>query len=437
MNFKQYEFKSFLVKALDDLKFNKPTSVQEKVIPLVLKGDSIIAQSQTGSGKSHSFLLPLIHQIDETLPQVQVMITSPSRELANQLYAVTKQLLVHSEITVSNFVGGTDKQRQIAKLQANQPHIVIGTPGRILDLMKENAIVPTYVNALVIDEADMTLDLGFLDDVDNIASQFSKELQMLVFSATIPQKLKPFLKKYMENPSEITIENEAIVATTVTNKLLSTKGQDPIELLHEVLTLGQPYLAMVFANTKQYVEKITYALREKGLKVAMIHGDVPARSRKQIMRQIQQLDYQFVVASDLAARGIDIEGVSLVVNMEIPKELDFFVHRVGRTGRNGLLGEAITFYTPEDDYSISLLEKRGIEFKPVVLKNGELQETFDRRRREKREKTAEVEKDAVVTGMIKKAKKRVKPGYKRKLNEQIKQRQRQTRKKANAANKKK
>lgn len=435
MNFNQYRFKEFLMRSLEELKFKAPTPIQEKVIPAILKNDSVIAQSQTGSGKSHSFLLPTINRVDSSLPQVQLIVTSPSRELANQLYAVTKQLLKYSEITVSNFVGGTDKQRQIAKLQAGQPHIVIGTPGRILDLMKENAIVPTFVKTLVIDEADMTLDLGFLDDVDNIASQFASDLQMLVFSATIPQKLKPFLKKYMTNPVEIVIDNEAVVSDHISNKLLSTKGQNALDLLYNVLTIGQPYLAMVFANTKQYVEKITYDLRERGLKVAMIHGDVPARSRKQIMKQIQNMEYQFVVASDLAARGIDIEGVSLVVNMEIPKELDFFIHRVGRTGRNGLSGEAITFYTPEDDKAIVLLEKRGINFKPVVYKNGELQETFDRRRREQREKTPDTTPDAVITGMVKKAKKTVKPGYKRKLNEQIKQRQRQQKRAANRGKK--
>lgn len=425
MNFNNYQLQPFLMRALADLKFETPTPIQEKVIPVILKGESVIAQSQTGSGKSHSFLLPVIHNIDVSNSNVQVVITTPSRELANQLYTVTKQLIQYSDVTVSNFVGGTDKQRQIAKLQANQPHIVIGTPGRVLDLMKENAIIPTSVKMLVIDEADMTLDLGFLDDVDNIASQFDENLQTMVFSATIPQKLKPFLKKYIQSPTEITIKNETVVSQHITNKLLSTKGQNALELLYDVLTIGQPYLAMVFANTKQYVEKITYYLRERGLKVAMIHGDVPARNRKQIMRQIQNMDYQFVVASDLAARGIDIEGVSLVVNMEIPKELDFFVHRVGRTGRNGLNGEAVTLYTPEDDKAIVLLEKRGINFTPVTLKNGELQETFDRRRRVQREKTQEVTSDAVVVGMVKKAKKQVKPGYKRKLNEQIKQRQRQ------------
>lgn len=435
MDFNQYRLKEFLTRALEDLNFKVPTPIQEKVIPAILKKESVIAQSQTGSGKSHSFLLPTINSLDSSLPQVQLIITSPSRELANQLYTVTKQLLQYSDLTVSNFVGGTDKQRQITKLQANQPHIVIGTPGRILDLMKENAIVPTYVKTLVIDEADMTLDLGFLNDVDNIASQFASDLQMLVFSATIPQKLKPFLKKYMASPIEITIDNEAVVSEHVTNKLLSTKGQNALDLLYNVLTIGQPYLAMVFANTKQYVEKITYDLRERGLKVAMIHGDVPARSRKQIMRQIQNMEYQFVVASDLAARGIDIEGVSLVVNMEIPKELDFFIHRVGRTGRNGLAGEAVTFYTPEDDNAIVLLEKRGINFTPVVYKNGELQETFDRRRREQREKTNAVINDTVISGMIKKAKKTVKPGYKRKLNEQIKQRQRQQKRIANRGKK--
>lgn len=187
MDFNQYRLKEFLTRALEDLNFKVPTPIQEKVIPAILKKESVIAQSQTGSGKSHSFLLPTINSLDSSLSQVQLIITSPSRELANQLYTVTKQLLQYSDLTVSNFVGGTDKQRQITKLQANQPHIVIGTPGRILDLMKENAIVPTYVKTLVIDEADMTLDLGFLNDVDNIASQFASDLQMLVFSATIPK----------------------------------------------------------------------------------------------------------------------------------------------------------------------------------------------------------------------------------------------------------
>lgn len=426
-DFFSYHFPEFINQALNKLGFDEPTPIQKAVIPIVQQGKSVIGQSQTGSGKSHSFLLPLLAKIDTTLPQVQVVITSPSRELANQLYAVTKQLIQYSDIIVSHFVGGTDKQRQIAKLQAGQPHIVIGTPGRILDLMQENVLRLQHTKHLVIDEADMTLDLGFLPNVDDIASRMASDLQILVFSATIPQKLKPFLKKYMENPVEIAILPESVVATTIDNQLLSTKGQDELSVLYAVLTVGEPYLAMIFANTKQKVEEITYGLRERGLKVAMIHGDVPARERKRLMKHIQQLDYQYVVATDLAARGIDIEGVSHVVNLDIPKDLDFFIHRVGRTGRNGLKGTSITFYAPSDDREIVALEKKGIQFRAVTLKNGELIETFDRKRREKREKTVNVEPDTYIKGMVKKAKQNVKPGYKKKLKTQIEQRERRKR----------
>lgn len=428
--FLQYQFPDFLNQALQELNFQHPTAIQEKIIPLVQNGNSVIGQSQTGSGKSHSFLLPLIAKIDSQLPQVQVVITSPSRELANQLYHLTQQLVKYSAISVSHFVGGTDKQRQISKLKVNQPHIVIGTPGRILDLMKEHALHIQDAQYFVVDEADMTLDLGFLSDVDDIASRMPEQLQMLVFSATIPQKLKPFLKKYMANPVEVAILPESVVANTIQNQLLSTKGQNELDLLYRVLTMGEPYLAMIFVNTKQKAEQVTYDLRARGLKVTSIHGDVPARERKRLMRQIQQLEYQYVVATDLAARGIDINGVSHVINLEIPADLDFFIHRVGRTGRNGLVGQAITFYEPSDDTAISALEKRGIQFQAVMVKDGELVETFHRQRRKKREDTKTFEPDAVIKGMIKKAKKTVKPGYRRKLKTQIEQRERRKRRQA-------
>lgn len=429
--FESYPFPEFLQDAIKRLGFKQPTAIQRDIIPLVLQGKSVIGQSQTGSGKSHSFLLPLIAKIDASLKQVQLVVTSPSRELANQLYAVTQQLIEGTDMTVSNYVGGTDKKRQMSKLATQQPHIVIGTPGRILDLMKESALVVQYAPYLVIDEADMTLDLGFLPDVDDIASRMPKNLQMLVFSATIPQKLKPFLKKYMENPIEVTKLPETVVANTITNQLLATKGQSEIALLHEILTLGNPYLAMIFVNTKQRAQDITVALRERGLKVATIHGDVQSRERKRLMKQIQQLEFQYVVATDLAARGIDIEGVSHVINLDMPKDLDFFIHRVGRTGRNQLSGQAITFYSPEQDHAIVQLEKRGVVFQAVALKNGELVETHDRNRRAKREKTKVIEHDTVIKGMVKKAKQQVKPGYKRKLKDQIEQRERRKRRQAN------
>ena len=186
------------------------------------------------------------------------------------------------------------------------------------------------------------------------------------------------------------------------------------QIIYQLLTIGHPYLAIVFANTKQRVDEITDYLKDQGLKVAKIHGDITPRERKRVMRQVQNLDYQYVVATDLAARGIDIEGVSHVINAEVPHELDFFIHRVGRTGRNGLNGTAITLYSPADDEAITQIEQLGVSFKPKEIKNGEIVETYDRNRRTKREKSRE-ELDPTLIGLVKK-KKKIKPGYKKKIN---------------------
>ena len=416
-SFKQFQFQPFINEALAEKGFEEPTEVQEKLIPIIKKGKSVIGQSQTGSGKTHTFLLPLMDKVKPTIDEVQIVITAPSRELANQIYQEAQQLARFSqpEIRVSNFVGGTDKQRQLNKLKHQQPHVVIGTPGRILDMMNEQALKVHTAFAFVVDEADMTLDMGFLAEVDQIAGRLPEKLQMLVFSATIPEKLRPFLKKYLENPVIEHIKPKAVISETIDNWLISTKGKNSNQIIYQLLTIGHPYLAIVFANTKQRVDEITDYLKDQGLKVAKIHGDITPRERKRVMRQVQNLDYQYVVATDLAARGIDIEGVSHVINAEVPHELDFFINRVGRTGRNGLNGTAITLYSPADDEAITQIEQLGVSFKPKEIKNGEIVETYDRNRRTKREKSRE-ELDPTLIGLVKKKKKKIKPGYKKKIN---------------------
>lgn len=429
MTFETFEFKPFITDALKDAGFSQPTEVQQRLIPLIQKKKSVVGQSQTGTGKTHTFLLPLMDRIDPTKNEVQVLVTAPSRELATQIYQAAKQIANFSDpvIRVTNFVGGTDKKRQIDRLQHQQPHIVIGTPGRILDLVNEQALDIHTANAFVVDEADMTLDMGFLAEVDQIAGRLPEKLQILVFSATIPEKLRPFLKKYMENPIIEEIKPKAVLSETIENWLVSTKGRNNNQQIYQLLTMGQPYLAIVFANTKQKVDEITDYLKNQGLKVAKIHGDITPRERKRIMRQVQNMDYQYVVATDLAARGIDIEGVSHVINAELPSDLEFFIHRVGRTGRNGLPGTAITLYDPADEASIIALEKIGVTFEPKELKNGELVDSYDRNRRKKREK-AKDELDPTLIGLVKKKKKKIKPGYKKKIQRAVDDSNRQKRK---------
>ncbi|HEN2366756.1 TPA: DEAD/DEAH box helicase [Streptococcus agalactiae] len=434
MSFKDFNFKPYIQRALDELKFVDPTDVQAKLIPVVRSGRDLVGESKTGSGKTHTFLLPIFEKLDESSDDVQVVITAPSRELGTQIYQATKQIAEHSEqeIRVVNYVGGTDKLRQIEKLKVSQPHIVIGTPGRIYDLVKSGDLAIHKAHTFVVDEADMTLDMGFLDTVDKIAGSLPKDVQILVFSATIPQKLQPFLKKYLTNPVMEKIKTATVIADTIDNWLLSTKGRDKNAQILELSKLMQPYLAMIFVNTKERADELHSYLSSNGLKVAKIHGGIAPRERKRIMNQVKNLEFEYIVATDLAARGIDIEGVSHVINDAIPQDLSFFVHRVGRTGRNGLSGTAITLYQPSDDSDIRELEKLGINFIPKVIKNGEFQDTYDRDRRNNREKSYR-KLDTEMIGLVKKKKKKIKPGYKKKIQWKVDEKRRKERRASNRA----
>lgn len=434
MSFKDFNFKPYIQRALDELKFVDPTDVQAKLIPVVRSGRDLVGESKTGSGKTHTFLLPIFEKLDESSDDVQVVITAPSRELGTQIYQATKQIAEHSEqeIRVVNYVGGTDKLRQIEKLKVSQPHIVIGTPGRIYDLVKSGDLAIHKAHTFVVDEADMTLDMGFLDTVNKIAGSLPKDVQILVFSATIPQKLQPFLKKYLTNPVMEKIKTATVIADTIDNWLLSTKGRDKNAQILELSKLMQPYLAMIFVNTKERADELHSYLSSNGLKVAKIHGGIAPRERKRIMNQVKNLEFEYIVATDLAARGIDIEGVSHVINDAIPQDLSFFVHRVGRTGRNGLSGTAITLYQPSDDSDIRELEKLGINFIPKVIKNGEFQDTYDRDRRNNREKSYQ-KLDTEMIGLVKKKKKKIKPGYKKKIQWKVDEKRRKERRASNRA----
>lgn len=428
-NFKEFNLDNYLLEAIDELHFKEPTPIQTEVINQIQLKKDIIAQSKTGSGKTHAFLLPLLNQLKEGKDEVQIIITAPSRELAEQLYQAAIQLTENApwDIEIARLVGGRDKNKQIESLENSQPDVAIGTPGRILDLMTSNHLLTYTAFAMVIDEADMTLDLGFIEQVDKIAATLADDSQLLVFSATIPQKLQPFLQKYMNSPITIEVENDQVISDLIENILISTKGKDRIELIYDLLTIGHPYLVLIFANTQEKVDYLAEELKEKGLNVGVLHGGLESRERRRVMREIRQLDYQYVVATDLAARGIDIEGVSHVINAEVPQDLSYFVHRVGRTGRNNLPGIAITLYSPGEEEDIQVIEDMGITFEEKVLKNNRLVDIREKRA-ERRRPNKGLEYDGQIEGMARKAKKNIKPGYKRKLRQKRKKKEQQKRK---------
>lgn len=418
--FSLFQFQPYIEKAIHELGFYEPTEIQKKMIPNILRGESAVGQSQTGTGKTHAYLLPILQSINPEKNEVQAVITAPTRELANQIYheilKITKFYDGTTPINARCYIGGTDKQRTIEKLKT-QPHIVVGTPGRINDLIREQALFVHTSKMLVVDEADLMLDMGFLFDVDQIAGRMPQQLQILVFSATIPEKLKPFLKKYMENPTYEHVQPKHISAENIDHVLVPIRSREKINLLHDMLVAYNPYLAIVFTNTKSMADSVADKLIEKGLKVGRIHGDLSPRERTKVMKQIRNLEFQYIVATDLAARGIDIEGVSHVINYELPQDLDFYVHRAGRTARAGHSGIAATIFETSDEDALNRLEKMGITFEYKDIQKGEWIDTTERNKRKNRKKqNDQIEEKA--RSIVKKPKK-VKPGYKKKINRQV------------------
>lgn len=425
-NFERFQLKPFIIEALSSQRFIMPTDIQERLIPAIISGKDVIGQSQTGSGKTLAFLIPIVERIDLTKDEVQAVITAPTRELAAQIFAELEKILQFSnseEIVAKLMVGGTDRLRTISKLKT-QPKIVVGTPGRILDLVEEQALKVYTSKILVVDEADQMLDMGFIEDVDKIATRLNEDMQMLVFSATIPEKLQPFLKKYMNNPRHVEVDPGQAGATKITHNLLPAKHRDKLKLVIDVARKYNPYFAIVFANTKEKVDIVADAMLQDGLNVGRIHGGLNPRERKQVMKDVNSAKLQFLVATDLAARGIDIKGVTHIINYELPKnDLDWYVHRVGRSARAGESGIALSIYEEQDEQDIQKLMNRKISFSFVDLKDGEwveLEQKFKRRARKSPTSTSVTSNKGSATpapatgGKAKAKKKNVKPAYKKK-----------------------
>lgn len=422
-----YQFQPFLRDAIAKLGFTEPTPIQKEIIPLILKGKSAIGQAHTGTGKTHSFLIPIVQRVNADKQEVQAVIAAPTRELATQIHIELSKLVEGTTIQTKLFIGGTDKQRSIDKLKT-QPQIVVGTPGRIRDLVNEQALLVHTVEMLVVDEADLAFDLGFIEEIDQFAGQMPEDLEMYVFSATVPESLQPFLRKYMTSPVHIEMNDKRPVAENLEFYLVSTRSKSKNERLLDITKVINPYLGIIFVNTRKQADYVANFLGHNGIKAGRIHGDLTPRERKKMMKQVRDLEFQYIVATDLAARGIDIPGVSHVINYELPQDLEFFVHRVGRTARAGNKGVAITIFEPSEEARIVEVEKFGITFQPKDIKNGEFVDMKERHAREKRERK-EDEIDRIAKSKVRKPKK-VKPGYKRNMRwemDKIKKKERRKR----------
>lgn len=416
--FKTLGLKEEVLQAVEKLQFKTPTEIQKKVLPEVLRGKDVIGQSHTGSGKTHAYLLPLFNRIDETLNEVQFVITAPTRELAIQLSDEVKKVIEYAGKKDKWYsrllIGGTDKKKQADKLR-NVPHIIIGTPGRILDMVNSQALSIYTATGFVVDEADLMIDLGFMNEVDQLLVRAPKDIQLLVFSATIPERLQQFLKKYLRTPVHIKIEN-GLSPETMEHWLIPVKHRKPAKIIMHITEIIQPYLAIIFVNKKEQANLLLEQLSELGLRAGILHGGLTPRERKRVLKDIQSLKFQYIIATDLASRGIDIKGVSHVINAELPKEEPFYIHRVGRTARAGMEGVAISLYHEDDTNLIEKLETKGLEFIFTDIKNGEWVEGQAWNKRSIRKNTTtNIEQEAWK--QVQKSK-RVKPGHKRKMKQQ-------------------
>jgi len=428
MSFKEFNLSDKMITALKGIGFHAPTDVQSKVIPLALKGQKVIGRSATGSGKTHSFLIPIFEKVEVENNSIQAVILAPTRELAEQIYLRTIELKDNydADIRVKRFIGGQE-MKKIKSTDLN-PHIVIGTPGRIRDLfVNENILRLDQTKMFVIDEADMTFDSGFVSTVDNIVAKMNDQVQFMIFSATIPQSLRPFLMKYLEDVKIIDIDAEQNVNPNIEHYIIRSRGVKKEQTLLNLTKIINPYISLIFSNTKTKTEDIYYHLNRNGVKAGQIHGNLDSRKRRQMMKQIANLDFTYVSCSDIAARGMDIEGVTHVVSMEVPKDIEFYIHRCGRTARYNSTGISYLIYDKNDHEDIMRLEKLGIDFKHVEIKNGELVELpsiFSRKKRSRKASDEELE----ARRKIRKTNK-VKPGYKKKRQSLVERETRKIKKK--------
>lgn len=346
-----------LVDALRDQGIIKPTPIQEKVIPLVLNKQDVIAQAQTGTGKTFAFVLPILEMINPQRDDIQALIVTPTRELALQITGEIKKMIKNIDrINVLAVYGGQDVERQMKKLKGGR-QIVVATPGRLLDHLRRETVSLGKVSMLVLDEADQMLHMGFLSEVEEIINKTPSKRQTMLFSATMPQQIKSLAANYMRNPQEVRIKGTQITLEEIKQIVVETSDRAKQETLMKMLDEHQPYLALIFCRTKIRAAKLNAALQEKGYDSDELHGDLSQAKREQVMKRFREAKIQYLVATDVAARGLDVEGVTHIYNYDIPHDVESYIHRIGRTGRAGGEGLAVTFAAPKDRKYLELIEK--------------------------------------------------------------------------------
>ena len=355
MNFKAYHLKEGLLKAIEGLGYKQPTEVQQAVIQPILEGKDLIVKSQTGSGKTAAFAIPICEKITWEENQVQALILTPTRELAMQVAEDFFNIGRFERMKIVALYGKAPFHIQQKALK-QKTHVVVGTPGRVLDHLKRGSLDVSNVKYVVIDEADEMLRMGFIQQVDCIMAHLKQDRQTLLFSATIAQHIEVLCENYMQSPETITIQHQKLTADKVKEAYYKVTQQEKMQLLMDLTVVEKPESCILFANTKEQVDKIYAILKANNYPIQKLHGGMEQKERFDVMTDFRKGRFRYLVATDVAARGIDIAHITHVINVDVPEDKANYVHRIGRTGRGGRSGKSILLVSENEVYNLKEIE---------------------------------------------------------------------------------
>ncbi len=354
--FKELGLSPQIQQAIDELGFEDPTPIQEEAIPELLGGHDVIGQAQTGTGKTAAFGLPLLQYVDPGVDEVQAVVLTPTRELCIQVTQALRAYAEHLDVEIVAVFGGAPIKSQQSQLRSGA-HVVVATVGRMMDLMGRRSLVLTAARYVVLDEADEMLDLGFIEDVEKILRMCPSGRQTALFSATMPPPIKRLAESHMYDPTTIRITPKKLTVDAIAQAYVEVPAKEKASRLVELLRAEEPEQAIIFCRTKIGASRLEKTLKDKGLDVKALHGDMSQGSRDGVMIAFKDHRVRLLVATDIAARGLDIEHVTHVINFDVPASSEVYVHRIGRTGRVGRTGRAITFVTPAQRDEIGRIER--------------------------------------------------------------------------------
>lgn len=365
INFKELGISNDLIQNLKTQGINTPTPIQEESIRLIKNGNDIIAEAQTGTGKTLAFLLPMFENMSPNIDTIQGLIVTPTRELAIQITEEAMKLKKSKDLNILSAYGGKDIGSQLNKLKGNI-HLIIATPGRLLDHLERNTIDLKNLKTLVLDEADQMLLMGFKNEVEKIIKHSSTKHQTLCFSATMNSDVKKLAYRYMKDPKQVIIQKQEVTLKNIKQVVIETTDRKKLDALCKVLDETNPFMAIIFCRTKRRVDKLEVDLYQRGYNCKKLHGDLTQSKRERVLKDFKNTDIQYLIATDVAARGLDITGVTHIYNYDIPENAESYIHRIGRTGRAGEKGWAYLFIDPKDKGTLNLIEK-GIQSKITRL----------------------------------------------------------------------